>query len=102
MSKKKMIDIDTLLEGELEEETAARNSDMVFITANEEAPTPTQKDMNRIERLEASRVIVHEPLFDSETNIDLGKVTIGNEEDTQLIQKELLEKNLKGEEPRED
>ncbi len=92
-----MIDIDTLLDDELEDELVARNSDMVFITANEEAPAPTKGELSRIERIEQSRINVEEPLFDGETNLDFGKVTIGNEEDAQLIQKELLEKNKREE-----
>ena len=95
--KKKIIDIDTLLEDELEDELTARNSDMVFITANEETPTPTKGELSRIERIEQGRINVEEPLFDGETNLDFGKVTIGNEEDAQLIQKELLERNKKEE-----
>ncbi len=89
--KKKMIDIDTLLEDEMEEELASRNSDMVFITANEEVTPVPQEKLSRLERIERSRINVEEPLFDGETNLDFGKVTIGNEEDTLLIQKELLE-----------
>lgn len=95
--KKKMIDIDTLLDDELEDELTARNSDMVFITANEEEPAPAKGELSRIERIEAGRVNVEEPLFDGETNLDFGKVTIGNEEDAQLIQKELLQKNKREE-----
>jgi hypothetical protein len=95
--KKKMIDIDTLLDDELENELAARNSDMVFVTATEEAPAPTDRELSRIERIEQGRINVNEPLFDGETNLDFGKVTIGNEEDAQLIQKELLEKNKREE-----
>lgn len=89
--KKKMIDIDDLLEDQIQDEIVSRNSDMVFISAQTEAVKPNQNEMTRLERIQSARVNVDEPLFDGETNLDLGKVTIGNEEDTKQIQKSLLE-----------
>jgi hypothetical protein len=92
--KKKMIDIDDLLESELEQELSSRNSDMVFISATEEHQISEKekvRGMSRLERIQSTAVKVDEPLFDGETDLDLGKITIENEEDAQRIQKNLLE-----------
>lgn len=82
--KKRKIDIDDILE---KEQLNNENNDMIFVSATEEQPiSPVEaRQMNRLERIRSSAVNVAEPLFDGETELDLGKITLNNEEDTQQI-----------------
>jgi len=93
--KRKMIELNDLLD----EQPDPTSNDMVFITANEEAApqsTKTQAEhMSRLDRIKSTRVIVDEPLFDGETDLNMGLVKIGSDDDTQQIKKNLLEKHQK-------
>lgn len=94
--KRKMIELEDLLD----EQPDPTSRDMVFVTANEErTPPPSSiteaEHMNRLERIRSTSVNVDEPLFDGETDLDMGLVKIGSEEDTQQIKKDLLQKHKK-------
>lgn len=91
--KKKMMNVEDLLD----EQPDPTSNDMIFITATEERePSQTEKvHVNRLERIRSTGVIVDEPLFDGETDLDLGSVKIGSEDDAQQIKKGLLEKHQK-------
>lgn len=82
--KKRKIDIDDILE---KEQLNNENNDMIFVSATEEQPiSPVEaRQMSRLERIRSSAVNVDEPLFDGETELDLGKITLNNEEDAQQI-----------------
>lgn len=81
--KKRKIDIDDILEEQFNNE----NSDMVFVSATQEQPiSPVEaRQMSRLERIRSSAVDVNEPLFDGETDLNLGKISLNNEEDAQQI-----------------
>lgn len=87
--KKKMIEIDDLL---AEEQLDNKNNDMIFVSAtNDTPPSLSEKvHMSRLERIRSSAVIVDEPLFDGEIDLDMGMVTMRNEEDTIRIKKDLV------------
>jgi len=82
--KKRKIDIDDILE---KEQFNNENNDMIFVSATEEQPiSPVEaRQMNRLERIRSSAINVDEPLFDGETDLNLGKITLNNEEDAQQI-----------------
>jgi hypothetical protein len=77
----------------LEDETLNVNSDMVFVTAtNDEAPTEAERVYkNRLERIRDTAIVVDEPLFDGEIDLDMGLVSMGSEADTNRIKKSLLD-----------
>ncbi len=87
--KKKMIEIDDLL---AEEQLNNKNNDMIFVSAtNDTSPSLSEKvHKTRLERIRDSAVIVDEPLFDGEIDLDMGMVTMRNEEDTIRIKKNLV------------
>lgn len=92
--KRKMIDIEDLLDEQFEN----KNNDMVFITATNETTPPSKSEkvyMNRLDRIRSSAVNVDEPLFDGVTDLDMGTVSMSNEDDAQRIKKSLLDqKNI--------